>query len=129
MSAPTTRQEILERIAILDKQITLEAGRNRVPRLNMKNRSFPIAYWILALGCIGFWVFGGQFLPVFHGKWANYFFIGGAIIGAWAIWNTILWLFTGNQKKDKDYAQAMEKVKTLQDEKAALQKQLKQTKS
>ncbi|MCC6547727.1 hypothetical protein IT570_11225 [Candidatus Sumerlaeota bacterium] len=126
MSSPATRQEILERIAILDKQITLESGRTRVPRLNMKHRSFPLPNWICAFGFGGFWVFGGQFLPDFHAKYAVWFAVAAGLFALWAIWGTIMWLFTGNVKKDKDYAAGMEKVKVLQDEKHALQKMLKQ---
>ena len=126
MNTPLNRQELQERIAELDKQINLEVGRSRVPRLNLKHRSFPITSWISAFFFLGFWVFGGMFLKSVHDKFAFWALLIGGLIAVLALWNTVMWLFTGNQKADKTYAAAMDKMKELQDERAALAKQLKQ---
>lgn len=118
------RQEITQRIAILDKQINEETENNRLPAL--KHRSFPGGNWAAAAVLAGLYFFGDSITPIksYVVKFSQPIMILAAIFLVSAIIRTILFIVLGTRNVDKKYGAAMEKVRHLQDERRELQKQL-----
>lgn len=121
-----TRAQIQQQLVDLDRQINEESAKNRVPSLNLRNRSFPWAYWVSAAVFLAAGLFGGQFLPQLHAQYGKYALIIGAVIGISGAIRTVIFFVKGRSHNDKGYAQATEKIRQLQEKRQELQKQLKE---
>ena len=120
-----TKEEILQEIAALDRQINQQVAQQKLPRLNMKYSRFPWATWIAAVVFFGLWLYGGMFIPENIFDIGQYVAFGlGVLFVLAGLWRTIMFLFKGRQKTDSKYAAATEKVRMLQEKRQELQEQL-----
>jgi hypothetical protein len=124
-----SKTQLMEQIAALNRQITEETAANRVPSLNIKNRSFPMPTWISAIVLLGVGVMGPG-LPFIGPTMKEFSFAApvlmglGALVTLFAIFRTLMWLIKGNQKVDRGYSKKMDRVQELTTQRNALQKQL-----
>ncbi|MBI1291312.1 hypothetical protein GC173_08720 [bacterium] len=119
-----TRQEILQAIAVLDKQINEVAGSGRVASIS--NRRFPAGNWIAGIFFAAAWMFGGQIPPLaeLHRQWAFVILVVAALILLSALLMTIRWVMKPGLGANKGLADSMEKVRGLQLQRQELQRRL-----
>lgn len=119
-----TRAQILEQIAELDKRIHELSASNKVPSLNMKNRSMPWAAIGSAALFLGFYIFGGGILPKIHQDYGLIIGGIGVLMALFAVWRVVMFFLKGGQKTGKQYANHVEMVMKLQKQREELQKAL-----
>ncbi len=121
-----TRQEIMQQIAALDKQINEIAGKDRVARGSLSGRAFPAGNWIGALAIGAIWFFGGQIAPLaeLHRAYAFYVFIAAALLAVLAIIRTVQWVLQPGLGANKGLAESLERVRGLQLQRQELQRRL-----
>ncbi|MCC5878125.1 MAG: hypothetical protein JJU11_18045 [Candidatus Sumerlaeia bacterium] len=118
------RQQLMQEIARLDKQILEVSGQKRVGRLS--GAAFPMGTWISSIVLLGYYVFGGMIEQSFYpmAKWVG--LILGLLLGVSALLGTFKWVVSRAKpgSSTREAAETMEKVQELRDRRAALQKQL-----
>lgn len=117
------KQQIMQEIALLDKQILEVSGKKRVGRLS--GASFPVGTWIASLVCLGYWVFGGMIEANIY-AWAKWIGLGlGVLLALSAALGTFKWVGSRMKKGTTGGAiHSMEKIQELRDKREALQRQL-----
>lgn len=120
------KQQIMQEIARLDKQILEVSGQKRVGRLS--GASFPTGTWVGSIVMLGYYVFGGMIEQAFYPT-ARWIGLGlGLLLGASALLGTFKWIVSRAKpgSSTREASENMEKVQELRDRRAALQKQLDQ---
>ena len=123
------KTQLMEQIAELNRQMNELTAANRVPSLNIKNRSFPLPTWISAIVLLGVGVMGPG-LPFVGPTMKEFSFAApvlmglGALVTLFALYRTLMWLIKGNQKVDRGYSKKMDQIQELTAQRNALQKQL-----
>lgn len=117
------RQEILNEIVKIDRQINEEAAKNRLPSLNTRNASFPLGSWLSAAVLICGQLFFGAMIPeVFPYQDLTILAIG-VLLALFSLISTYKWL-TFKSSIKKGLNQQSPRIQELNEKKRALQEQL-----
>ncbi len=122
-----TREELQQQLADLDRQISAELGKTKLPELRSEHRQFPGATWILAALCFGWYALGAS-VPVageYHAMTAQWVMYAGILLAVIAALRTLLWLTKRNPKGDAQYVESTGRVRELQAMRRDLMKQMK----
>jgi hypothetical protein len=120
------REDIQRRIGEINREINEEVGKTTLPEY--KPKLFPTGLWIFAAVCAGWWLFGNQVPQAaqYHAEYGEYGLYAAVVIGAYALFKTVLWLFQGKPKGSAEYMNATARVRELQDKRRDLEMQLKE---
>jgi hypothetical protein len=121
-----TRQEIMQQLAELDKQINAIAGSDRVGQITVGKFDFPTGNYIGALFFAGVWWLGGMIQAELHRQYSWIALILAAVFLLSALWRTFRWLTKPRLGADRKMQEAMDKVRGLQIQRQELQRRLKE---
>ena len=116
------KQQIMQEIALIDRQIHELAGKKRVGRLT--SESFPIGTWIASVVFLGYYVAGDLVAADIHAtaKWIG---LGlGLLLGLSAILSTLKWIKARTRKGNAGFQNNATKIAELQERKVELQRLL-----
>lgn len=127
-----TREQLLQRIAELDKEIETALRQAKAPTLDARKQRFPSTNIIGGILFLLAWVFSaplvGQIVQVPEWwRWAELIFlIGGVLLLVGGVLQVLFWLF--RRKKPAipaEYQDATQRARELRARREELQKQLK----
>ncbi len=121
------RMEIQRQITEIDRKMgeLLDKDKGRAPRLNTKDASFPIGYFVLFFCLVGWWLAGGSLHAAIHSKTSTFTFYFAIIVLLLSIWRVFRWVMNKFSHKKSGYnLQDTDEVAKLRQQRDALRKQL-----
>lgn len=120
------KQELIQQLAALDHQINTQLAQTELPRSSGVYRPFPVGNWVLALLCVGWWLFGSQvpYAAPYHPETASYAFWAGVVLGGIALLRSVLCLFRPKSSVSPEYLEATKRIRELQEQRRVLQEKI-----